>query len=308
MASQLNQKAMLATLSISVWTARKYDKKVTETATKEYDSSIDAGRFNKTLLSGNKKNNPLKDGSVEKARASELADLINLATRARAAHYEMTLPWLWDGSAILSCKAYQQYMKKMNDFQEEFEKALDTFCKAYPILIEKDKKRLGKMFNADDYPSISAIKGKFSFNVDIMPLPVAGDFRADLQQEEIDTLSKKMQERQNKILGDAMKVAWMRLYDVVKNMADRLREEDPKFKASTINNVQEMCDILPMLNVTDDENLENMCKQVREKLTGLNTNLIRYDDEARKEVVDDADSILAAMAGYIGLDKEASNA
>ncbi len=49
----LSDRALLVQLSISQWTARKYDKRVTQQALTMNYASSDAGRFNKSLLPAN---------------------------------------------------------------------------------------------------------------------------------------------------------------------------------------------------------------------------------------------------------------
>ncbi len=49
----LNDRALLVQLSVSQWTARKYDKKATQDVANTYGTSTQAGRYNKALLPAN---------------------------------------------------------------------------------------------------------------------------------------------------------------------------------------------------------------------------------------------------------------
>ncbi|CAM5998721.1 unnamed protein product [Sphagnum balticum] len=58
-------RAMLASLRISSWSARKYDKRVTEETNRSHGADSDAGRYNKMLQPG--------DASSYKALTSHIA-------------------------------------------------------------------------------------------------------------------------------------------------------------------------------------------------------------------------------------------
>lgn len=72
----LSSRAMLASLSISIWSARKHDPEASEEIALRHGVQTDAERYNKVLL-------PKK----------ALADLQKIVSEAREAHYFVTLPW-----------------------------------------------------------------------------------------------------------------------------------------------------------------------------------------------------------------------
>src|SRR5574340_1123555 len=80
----LQQLAMLASLNISMWTARKYDRKVTTEATRSHGAAEDAGRFNKLLVP-----------------KTAIQPLEQAAGAARREHDEWTLPWGNNGERLL---------------------------------------------------------------------------------------------------------------------------------------------------------------------------------------------------------------
>ena len=96
----LISRAMLASLRISSWSARKYDKKVTEDTNAAHGADKDAGRYNKMLLPG--------DASSYKALTSHLAAV-------RQLHYAETLPWDDSGRRLLPMANYQHYTDVMRN-------------------------------------------------------------------------------------------------------------------------------------------------------------------------------------------------
>ena len=73
---KLTDKALLAQLNVSQWTARKYDKKVTQQIADQHNTIVEAGRYNKSLL-------PMNDF---------LANVHQKSTLIRKKYYANTLP------------------------------------------------------------------------------------------------------------------------------------------------------------------------------------------------------------------------
>ena len=91
---KLTDKALLVQLNVSQWTARKYDKKVTQQVADQYQAMVEAGRYNKSLL-------PLND---------YLGNIHKLTTTIRTEYYKNTLPWGINGTQMLPSKNYLSFM------------------------------------------------------------------------------------------------------------------------------------------------------------------------------------------------------
>jgi hypothetical protein len=72
----LSSRAMLCSLSISMWSARKHDREACEEIAQRHGAHPDAGRFRKVLLP-----------------KAALAKIQKVVSEARQEHYFMTLPW-----------------------------------------------------------------------------------------------------------------------------------------------------------------------------------------------------------------------
>src|SRR5262245_61701716 len=92
--SQLARKAVLVSLNVSMWGARKYDRKVTKEVNRSRHASDDAGRYNKLL--------------IEKGR---LAPVLAVVTEARDLFYKYTRPWA-KGVGILPNVSYAEFSNK----------------------------------------------------------------------------------------------------------------------------------------------------------------------------------------------------
>lgn len=277
----LSQKAMLVKLSMSHWTARKYDRSVSDKVASDYGASQDSGRYHKVL--------------VAKEAIHEVLRAIN---DAKVFHYANTLPWQDDGFRILPAANFDIYSKGMRERQSDFENKAAEFCKNYPAYQEDAKQNLGGLFRLEDYPD--NIESKFDFSVKITPLPHETDFRVELQAADVSRIQTEIRERVESARVFAMKDLWERLYTNVSKMVERLSDKDAKFKDSLVNNLRDLCSILPKLNIDNDSRLEKLRKDIEDKLCDADAKDLRKDEVSRAGTAKNAQKILDAMSGYMG--------
>ena len=281
MSANLTEKAMLVKLSISKWSARKYDKKVSAEVADQYGTDQERGRYNKVLVAVE---------AVKKVGQAESA--------ARTFHYENTLPWKDDGARILPAANFAHYSAEMRRLKSDFQAATMEFCGSYPELMDQARRDLNGLFDPADYPSSDKIARKFSFEVEVDPLPTGEDFRVDLQAGEVDRIKAAIEDRLKAAERAAMADCFNRLYDVVRKAAEKLTDKTAIFRDSLVTNIQDLVDLLPHLNLTNDPRLEDLRREVADKLLGYEPETLRKNQFARMETAQAANDILAAMAGY----------
>jgi len=276
----LNERAMLANLSIGSWEGRKKDKQITEETVKAAKAERDAGAWWTRTLP------PRLFKRIQAA--------IN---NGRSIHRKLTLPWDDSGTRILPSKMFIEYTKLLREARAEFESAVSEFAKEYPAAVQEAAKRLGKLYHPDQFPK--EVRHKFYWEVNFTPLPDAKDFRVDLGAEETaqvrESIEKSVAERIAKSSGDL----WARLFDVVSRVAERLAEPDRIFRDSMITHVTELCDLLPQLNVTGDANLERLRKEIATKIAKCKPDDLRNDQEQREKTAKAAASILDQMKAFM---------
>jgi hypothetical protein len=277
----IHEKAMLVYLAISSWSARKYDRKISQEIEAQYQAD-EAGRYNKILIA-----------------KEHLANISKTISAVRTFHYENTLPWSDNGGRLLTAAHYFDYMAKMQSYQSSFERECSDFIAVYPNLKEEAKQRLNGMFNEEDYPDVSNLKAKFDFKLTILPVPEADDFRVNLQDSEVETIKESIQQQLLHSTETAMQDLWKRLYGVVEHMAERLSKEEHKFKDSLVKNISELCELLPKLNITDNPQLETARLEILQKLTVNNPATLRENQIIRSKTAKEAQAILNKMKSYV---------
>lgn len=281
-ASDLHTRAMLVSLRISAWSARKYDRKVSQDTATAHGTTLDAGRYNKCLLPG--------DAPAYKALVSHVANL-------RVNHYAQTLAWSDDGWRLLPVKNYQAYTDMLRKGFHEADSLLSSFVADYPSMRLEAKRILNGMYQDTDYPG--NIAERYNWAVEYNPVPAGTDFRVTLSREEIDSIAARTEQRVTDAFKDAQSDAVRRLADCLSKIHEKLAQPDAIFRDSLIGNARELCDVLTRLNVTEDPMLESLRRQT-ELLAVTEPQTLRDVPDVRVATAQQAQSILDAMQSTYG--------
>lgn len=279
----LTEKAMVMNLTVGMWQGYRLDKEASRKVTEEAGAKADAARVNKHLVP--------KDA---------LAPVVTAASALRHHFYENTLPWRDNGDRLMTRKLYMKFIEEHERLRTEFDDAVQIFLQVdYPRAIEQAAFRMGDLFNPDDYPHAGELRFKFYARLDIDALTTANDFRVAIDQEHVDRVRASMEQAAEQRLQQAMGDVWKRIGDAIGRFHDRMSNPDAKFQASTVDNVQDLIDLVPGLNVTDDPDIEAVRRMIKDKLGGADAVEIRKDPEHRAELADGAKEILDRMSGFI---------
>lgn len=279
-ASALSQRALLVHINISQWTGRRADKQATDTVIKAHKTDSTAGGYTKRLLPG----------------AKELEAVATIASQIRTYFYEQTLPWMTDGSRIISAKNHLKFAAEIRKMIAGFDSAVLDFEAAYPRLQAQAQKTLGGLYKGDEYPTPSEIKQKFKCEVSYLPLPDVKDFRVEVSESEKRAFVEKMKETES----NAMRSVWERLHTVTRAAAEKLGAPDAIFRDSLLDNVKELCEMLPALNVSDDAKLDAAKKDIEKLINGYSPDALRADKSKRKDAAKKLKDVTDKMGAFMG--------
>ena len=280
--------ALLVEFNASQWTARKLDKTTTEEVVRGKGAGDKgAARVNKNLLAGRK----------------ELEVINQHVGAVRTYMYDNTLPWSDSGIRLLPSINFMQFNDKMQEYETAFNSLVDEFIDVYPTLITAQAMALGDMFKRDEFPSPHELKHKFNFRLNFMPVPSAGDFRVDVgndaQKELQDKLSKLADER----VENAMRDVKTRLKEHLDRMSDRLSFDvvgqevvTRKFHDSLLDTAHDLCEMVKVLNVVNDQSLETARRSLANVISGVDVSDLRKDMPVRTEVKTRIDEIRSAWS------------
>lgn len=281
----LQKKAMLVQFSAAVYSGRKKDKNAAASVSKEFGNEIQLGNYVKQSIP-----------------AEHLKGIQSAVNEFRIFLYTHTLPWSHKGELLLSTDLYEKIMEKERETKIEFESLVSVFLENYENYQNEARSRLNGLYNPADYPCISKIQKKFSWNIDFSPVPAGNDLKVNLAQSDIDKISADIESKNDIALKNAMNSVWQRIFDAVKSLSEKMKEfrtdkqgndVSPIFRDSLIENIRELVELLPALNITNDPALEQARRDLESDLAGVDPNDLRESKETRQEIAEKADKILS---------------
>jgi hypothetical protein len=275
----ITERAMLAAVHISIWTAIKHDRKVSREVAEQHGAYAGAGRYNKQLL----------------REAERLETLRSLSGQIRQYFYKITLPWSDEGYRLLPAHFYFELTTKMREFEQAFAQQVEEFLAVYPSYIDQVRPELNGLFREEDYPSTDKLRNKFGVKLEVLPIPSGNDFRVTLSEEEQARVAREIDESVRQSLQKGTENLWARLKGVVAHMVERLNEPESRFHASLVTNVCELVELLPRLNVNQDEELNRFAGEIRDRLCVFTARDLKKNEILRAATANDAAQILTEM-------------
>jgi Protein of unknown function (DUF3150) len=276
----LSEKALLVNLKISQWSGRKYDRAISKKIEKDHNAR-NAGRYNKNLLG-----------------EGELNEIQKISSSARSYLYDNTLPWGDNGDRLLPATNYFQFITDFKDYKAQFDSAVVNFVVHYPELKEDAKRRLNGMFVENDYPSPTMIKDKFNVTISFMPISETDDFRLKVDVDEVNKLKDQIAQEINSRITQATKSIWTRIKETVGHMVEKLSDKDAKFHNTLVTNIQELIEVLPRLNFTGNNDINDTIESMKTLL--IDPDHLRTSFTLRNRKASEAKEILDKVQDFLG--------
>lgn len=281
----LTQTTMLSFLQIGLPGVQSKDTKITNDTKSLYSTSEDIGYFSKTKYS-----------------KKDVAKLNDVARRARQLRKDKTLPW--DGEArLLPSKMFQDFITEITQLQTEYNVEKAAFKANIATIIQNAQNRLAPTgtFDIADYPTAGQIDDILYFEHKITPVPDSSNFASikNLISDELEILEEEMEEENNKRFKQSMKTIFHRIYDVVVRVEKTLADPKKKFQKSMITNIEDLINILPQLNYAEDETLDEMVDELKDKICGVDIKELRENPIVRQQVATDAGKIKESADIYM---------
>jgi len=164
------------------------------------------------------------------------------------------------------------------------------------------------LFRKEDYPSTDKLRSKSGVRLEVLPIPSGEDFRVMHSEEEKARVAREIDASVRESLVRGTEDLWTRLKGVVSHMVKRLNDPESRFHASLVTNVCEQVDLLPRLNVNQDEELNRFAETIRNRLCGFTARDLKKNEILRAATANDAAQILTEMdAGLRVREQNAAN-
>ena len=293
--SALEKNAIVAILSASNWNASKTDKRLADALTAEYEANDGTAKVRKQLIP--------KEALRDLSRAIQSAKMI---------HHLLTLPYGDHGDRLLPIKQIQKYKIQMHAAIEEVEIARKEFIEAYDAgLAEESLKGLGRMGDRRDYPSGEELKSKFGVSYELLPVPSASHFIADVGDEERERITADLERRNEAKLNTAMVTLYERIESELRRLIERLGVDEngnpSRIHASALEAIKSLAMAVPDLNLSNDPQLNLIASKIQAAIGTIEIgdlrhrtkkpSVVQHVTETREGLSKELTSIAAAYFG-----------
>lgn len=293
--------AMLGSLNISVWEARKQDKKTAdEVTTAKGARSKRAATVHKHLFS----------------ECVALEAIKSLRGEVRVWFNTVTLPWDDNGRRIVTTAQYLPVTDQVAKYEQRFNDLVRVFLNTYSTEISKQAFEMGALFDRSEYPPAEEVAAKFRFCFTVEPVPTSGDFRVDVGNEAQRMLREQYDKAMEERVSGAVADAWQRIKQQVEWVHERMtavlehdpdetettetgevkKKRRPKLYDSMLEQGLSLTELLKDLNITNDPRLEEARRQLETTLTRVDIDSLRESPELQRSTKAAMEEILDRFA------------
>jgi hypothetical protein len=279
----LQDRSILINISLHSFGQSRKDSSVTSKVLLDNSADGDSGSWSTNLL-------------PKEAYKS----ISQLDSQIRKCHKDNTLPWSDKGSRILPSENFDNYMAQIRSFRRQREELVETFRRLYPTYLNAARAKRGVLFNPAHYPTDEQAAAQYDFVLNATPVPHENDFRctlgspADLAKIKSELSSKVKDAEQNAAIE-----LFQRIAAPLAAMVERLSDPDAKFKDTLVGNLEEITDLIPSLNITDNHHLTQLHSTIKTQLAHYTPDALRNSPADRTAAATKAQAILSQAAAWM---------
>lgn len=270
--------ALLVSLSVNKPQMTKKDAKATRDA-EDANNAHGAGQFRKDLYP-----------------KSLVQPILTVESSARA--YIESMTYMWSrGEYLLPTAKFMEFTERIGKYQLEFDQCVTAFLNNWSNVMTQAQAAQGELFDANAYPDLTELKSDFRFRVNYRPVTDAGDFRVQMQTEEMDALRAEVEAATKESMNNMLRAPLERLKEVVQKLNEVTAKADrevlnkktgnseikpPIFRDSVVDNIMEEINLLHAFADVMPDNVLGLAKTIAD--TTPHPQQLRDDPEKRKEV------------------------
>jgi len=270
--------ALLVSLSVSKPQMTKKDDKATRDA-ESANNAHGAGQFRKDLYP-----------------KSLVQPILTVESSARA--YIESVTYMWTrGEYLLPTAKFMEFTERIGKYQVEFDQCVTAFLNNWSNVMQQAQTSQGELFDANAYPDLTDLKNDFRFRVNYRPVTDAGDFRVQMQDDEMDALRAEVETATRESMNNMLRAPLERLKEVVQRLHEVTAKGDrevlnkktgvidlrpPIFRDSVVDNIMEEINLLHAFADVMPDNVLAIAKEIAN--TTPHPQQLRDNPVARQEV------------------------
>lgn len=212
----------------------------------------------------------------------------------------LTLPYPEPGIRLIRQDDLSAFDRQMKRFQTHLQEAVEQLDHRFSDLKSSACRRLGDLYNDDDYPD--SLIGEFAFSYEF-PSVEPPDYLRQLNPRLYEQECRRMQERFNSAVDLAEQTFLEELARLVSHLGERLSGADdgkPKtFRNSMIGNLTEFFERFRRLNIRSNSELDELVTQTQRIIQGVEPQELRDNSSLRQQITRQMASVQASLDGLL---------
>ena len=287
----LASSAVLVSVDISVWSATKQDRGISDEVTTSKNADKSAGRYVKNLLANHPKH---------KAVVNYRQTIYNWLQRRT---------YRWNQSQqLLPSIDVPKFKQEYHEHEIAFHALVDSLVTDYDSIVSDMAFKQGDMFNRAHYPSAEQVKTKFSLNLYVSEVPT-NDFRCGIAKDIADDLFTTLSNQAQGIIDSIAQEQSERMVEVMESISHccgvdeseengEVRTKRRKIYEGTLQKARDYVESFKRFNLKNDSGLELARASLEKVLNGVKAEDIRDSDAVRHHVKEGIDDILSKFGSF----------
>jgi hypothetical protein len=286
--------AVLVNAEVSVWSATKQDRVISNEVTTAKKADHSAGRYVKNLLA---------DDPTHKQLLNYRQTVYNWLRRNT---YD------WNGSLrLLPVINLPKFKTEFHQHEKSYFALRDEFLNRYPTIVSNMAFKQGDMFDRTEYPTVDQIKDKFRIRLYVSEVPMS-DYRCSIAEDLAEDLKITYQKQINdEIVPQVMGEIASQFMEVMESISHccgvdeigtssngEVKTKKRKIYEGTIEKARALCETFREFNLTNDAQMAQMSESLKNVLNGVDAEDLRESDAVRESVKEEVDSILTKFGVF----------
>lgn len=233
-------------------------------------------------------------------RHPQLQAVNAIRTRVHAYWRGVTLPFPEPGIRLLRRAAIDTFTAELEAFRDELTTAVAALEDVYADLRQSARRRLGRLYQAADYPA--TLEGMFEIEFDF-PSVEPPDYLRELNPELYHQQCRRAEARFDEAVRLAETAFARELTSLVDHLHERLAGHDdgrPKvFRDSAIENLDSFFRRFQALNISSSDELDALVDQCQRIVGDVEPGALRGSGELRQTIAKQLTGVQAALDGLL---------
>jgi hypothetical protein len=225
--------------------------------------------------------------------------LTSWEANSRAEHRLRSVPFSDNGPRLIAAAGLFEYKKAMDALVDEGYALWADFLLRYDVAVQDARLLRGDRFDINDYPAVADLRKKFVIKFRILPMPSVNNLPPSIAA----FVTNESQAAIDAAIVDAKRYVFTQLRKPVAHMHEKLigytGGRTGSFHGSLTENIVEILDLLPSLNIDNDPAIDAMAEAMRQALLTYTPDELREDDNIRAATAIAAEKIMSVMDSLI---------